>query len=102
MRHILFVIPSLDYGGAARQLTLLAAALPREHFQPRVCVLGGLAPWVETLRQAGVTVDVLGWKRPFDVAPFLALRKLLQRARPTILHAWGKAALAAVVLSGAG
>ncbi len=101
MKHILLVIPSLNYGGAARQLTLLAAALPRERFQPWVCVLGEPTPWVKTLQQAGVAVEVLGWKRPFDVAPFLALRKLLQSIQPAVVHVWGKAALAAVVLSGA-
>ena len=50
---ILFVIPSLDYGGAARQLTLIAAGLPRDRFQPRVCVLGRTAPWVDELRRQG-------------------------------------------------
>jgi glycosyltransferase involved in cell wall biosynthesis len=101
MTNVLFVTPDLDYGGAARQLTLLAEGLPRERFHARVCVLGGPAPWVETLRQAGVGVDVLGWKRPFDVAPFLALRRLLLSDRPAVLHAWGGPALAAVLLSGA-
>ena len=44
MQTILFVIPSLDYGGAARQLTLIAEGLPRDRFRPRVCILGGHAP----------------------------------------------------------
>ena len=34
MQTILFVIPSLDYGGAARQLTLIAEGLPRPFPQP--------------------------------------------------------------------
>src|SRR5437868_5857723 len=52
--QILFVTPGLDYGGAARQLTLIAGGLPRDRFQPRVCVLGRDAPWAEGLRAAGV------------------------------------------------
>jgi glycosyltransferase involved in cell wall biosynthesis len=100
MRKILFVIPGLNFGGAARQLTLLATGLPRERFDVRVCVLGGAAPWVESLRQAGVAVELLGWKRPFDVAPFFALRRLLRSFRPEVVHAWGRAALIAVTLSG--
>ena len=99
---ILFVIPSLDYGGAARQLMLIAEGLPRDRFTPRVCVLGGAAPWAEELRTAGVEVDVLGWKRPFEPAPFVALRRRLAELRPDVVHLWGPAGLrAAAALAGA-
>ena len=93
MQTILFVIPSLDYGGAARQLTLIAEGLPRDRFRPRVCVLGGDAPWAKELRASGVEVDILGWKRAFDPAPFLALRRLAAELRPDVVHLWGRAAL---------
>ncbi len=98
MRRVLFVIPSLDYGGAAGQLCLLATHLPRDRFGPRVVVLGGDAPWVQRLREAEVAVDVLGWRRPFDVRPFLALGSLARDWRPDIVHAWGPAALRAATL----
>jgi glycosyltransferase involved in cell wall biosynthesis len=101
MQTILFVIPNLDYGGTARQLTLIAEGLPRDRFRTRVCVLGRTAPWVEELRAAGVEVDILGWKRPFEVAPFVALRRLLAEMRPDVVHLWGRTALrAAAVLGG--
>jgi glycosyltransferase involved in cell wall biosynthesis len=100
VRTVLFVIPSLRYGGAARQLTLLAAGLPSESFQVRVVVLGTTTPWVDSLRAAGVTVEVLGWRRPFDVLPFLALRRLVRSMRPDVIHIWGAMALRAMVLSG--
>jgi glycosyltransferase involved in cell wall biosynthesis len=92
---ILFVIPSLDYSGAARQLTLIAEGLSRDRFRVRVCVLSRTAPWVDELRAAGVEVDVLGWKRPFDAAPFVALRRLLIELRPDVVHLWGRTALRA-------
>ena len=99
---ILFVIPSLDYGGAARQLTLIASGLPRDRFRPRVCVLGRTAPWAEELRVTGIEVDILGWKRPFEPAPFVALRRLLSEVRPDVVHFWGKTGLrAAAALAGA-
>jgi glycosyltransferase involved in cell wall biosynthesis len=79
---------------------LLAAGLPRESFPVRVAVLGTATPWVDALRAAGVAVDVLGWRRPFDVLPFLALRRRLRTMRPDIVHVWGATALRAVVLSG--
>jgi glycosyltransferase involved in cell wall biosynthesis len=100
MQTILFVIPSLDYGGAARQLTLIADGLPRDRFRARVCVLGLTAPWVEELRAAGVEVDILGWKRPFEVAPFVALRRLLAEIQPDVVHLWGRTALRAAAAIG--
>ena len=36
VRKVQFVIASLDYSGAARQLTLLATALPRDRFDRKV------------------------------------------------------------------
>jgi glycosyltransferase involved in cell wall biosynthesis len=100
MQTVVFVIPSLDYNRAARQLCLLAAGLPRDSFRVVVAVLGTETPWLESLRRAGVEVEVLNWRRPFDVLPFAALRRLLRRIRPDVVHVWGAAALRAVVLSG--
>jgi glycosyltransferase involved in cell wall biosynthesis len=100
MQNVFFVTPSLDYRGSARQLCLIAARLPRDRFRLRVCVLGGASPWAESLRMAGVTVDVLGWGRPFDVSPFLALRRSIREFRPDVVHAWGPTALRAVCLLG--
>jgi glycosyltransferase involved in cell wall biosynthesis len=96
--RVLFVIPSLEYGGPAGQLCLLAAHLARDRLEPRVAVLGGDAPWVGRLRAAGVAVDLLGWRRPFDLRPFLALRSLARDFRPDVVHAWGPGALRAVAL----
>jgi glycosyltransferase involved in cell wall biosynthesis len=100
MQTIFFVIGSLKHSGAARQLSLLAAGLPRQSFRVRVAVLGTETPWVESLRGEGVEVEVLNWRRPFDVLPFAALRRLVKSLRPDVLHVWGATALRAVVLSG--
>lgn len=97
---VLFVIMSLEYSGAAQQLCLLATNLPRESFRVCVAVLGTETPWTESLREAGVEVQLLGWQRPFDVAPLLALRRLVKSLRPDVVHVWGIAALRLVVLTG--
>ncbi len=97
---VLFVIANLEYCGAARQLSLLAANLPRESFRARVAVLGTETPWVAALRGQGVDIEVLGWRRPFDVLPFMALRRLVRSMRPDVLHVWGTTALRAVNLTG--
>jgi D-inositol-3-phosphate glycosyltransferase len=98
--NVLFVIPSLAYSGLARRLTLLAANLPRERFQVRVVALGGPSPWDESLRSRGIAVDELGWHRPFDARPLFTLRQLASESRPDVVHAWGAAAMRAVLLAG--
>jgi glycosyltransferase involved in cell wall biosynthesis len=100
MLKILFVIPDLEYSGAARQLTLLASGLPADRFQRRVSVFGSAGPWVETLRAAGVDVDVLGWKRLVDLKPFGALRRVLRSYQADVIHAWRLPALRAVWFAG--
>jgi glycosyltransferase involved in cell wall biosynthesis len=98
VKCVLFVISSLDYSGAARQLTLLASGLAREGVPVRVCVLGGPSVWGDELGAAGVAVSTLGRSRAFDVLPFLALRRLL-RSFSGVVHAWGTAAFRAAALN---
>jgi glycosyltransferase involved in cell wall biosynthesis len=101
MRSVLYVIPDLAPGGAARQLTLLAAGLPRDRFRAHVCVLGGEALWAADLRGAGVEVEALEWHRPFDLFPFFSLRRRLKTLRPDVIHAWGATSLKALAFVGA-
>jgi glycosyltransferase involved in cell wall biosynthesis len=93
MQTIFFLTSSLEFSGSARRLSLLAAGLPRDRFRSRVCVLGTEAPWVESLRRDGVEVDVLGWKRPLEFTPLLALRRLLADVKPSLVHAWDASAV---------
>ncbi len=72
----------------------------RESFRVRVAVLGTETPWVASLRGEGVAVELLNWRRPFDVLPFTALRRLVKSTRPDVVHVWGATALRAVVLTG--
>jgi glycosyltransferase involved in cell wall biosynthesis len=97
---VLLVIPSLSYSGAARQLTLLAAGLQRDRFEPRVCVLARAGPWAEAIQAAGVPVDILGWTRMIDLRALWRLRRLLRSFLPDVIHAWGPAALRAVFQAG--
>jgi glycosyltransferase involved in cell wall biosynthesis len=98
--RILFVISDLTYGGSAKQLTLLASRLPPERFHRRVCVLGAAGPWAETLREAGVVVDVLNRRWPFDLPAFNRLWHALRAYQADVLHVWGQSALRAVALAG--
>lgn len=84
---ILFVIPSLGYCGAAKQLSLLAPAL-RERFETRVCVLGKDGPFGGSLRQAGVPVEVIGWRYWVDLGALHRLRQAIAVFQPDCLHLW--------------
>jgi glycosyltransferase involved in cell wall biosynthesis len=102
MRRILYVLASLEYGGAARQATLLARGLPRDQFRAEVCVLGKLGPWRDDLAQGGVVVTALGWKRWLDLRPFLRLRERIRVFQPDVIHAYTLPALRAVMAASAG
>ncbi len=100
MPRILLLIPDLGHGGAARQVSLLGAHWPRDKGDLGVVVLGPETPWTQQLRQTGCRVEVLGRQRPFDVAPYLGLRRLLGDFRPDVIHAWGAAALRGLAMAG--
>lgn len=90
---ILFLIPEGGHGGSGRQLSLIAAGLPRDQFDVRVIVVGRGGPLVATLQAAGLPVDVLGWTRLLDPQPVWRLRRRVQLFRPDVLAGWGLTAL---------
>jgi glycosyltransferase involved in cell wall biosynthesis len=95
---VLYLIPRLEPGGAAKQLTLLAGGLPRNRFEPCVCALGRDGPFAEPLRKAGVRVEALGWHRAFDPGPLWQLTRLIREFRPDVVHAWQPLALRVAAL----
>jgi len=95
MLRILYVISTLRYGGTARQLTLLAAGLPPDTFDCRVMVLGPGGPWADTLRAAGVSVEVVGWTRPLDLPALSRLWRVARHSKADVVHVWGLSALRA-------
>src|SRR5262245_10968420 len=99
---ILYLIPRLDYHGTAKQLALLAKALPQPAYQPFVCVIKETGPLVEPLLNAGIPVEILGWRRRFDLQPLFRLRDVLQRVQPDVVHACQPLALRLLRLVGKG
>ncbi len=98
--NILLLANHLRYGGAARQLTLLAAGLPRDRFTTTVFTLGPDAPWSLALREAGIAVESGGRRRSFDVQPYFRLRRVVRRQAPAVIHVFGLPALRALALAG--
>jgi glycosyltransferase involved in cell wall biosynthesis len=91
--RILYLIPDLEHGGAARQLTLLATGLPRERFEVCVCVLSHGGPLLEPLKRHSIRLEVLGWHRVFDPSSLVRLGRLVRDFRPDVVHGWRPLAL---------
>ena len=88
MIRLLLVIPTLVRGGAEKQLTLLAAGLPRDEFDVHVAVLTHTGPLEATLREAGIPVTVIGKRWKVDPLSYLRLRRHIQELKPDIVHTW--------------
>ncbi len=86
--RVCFVIPTLERGGAEKQLSLLAAGLDREEFEPIVITLTRSGPHEQELVAAGVRVEHIGKKAKFDPFAWLRLRKRLLELKPDIVHTW--------------
>jgi glycosyltransferase involved in cell wall biosynthesis len=94
---VLFVIGTLDIGGAETQLVEMVRHLDRR-FEPVVCCLAAPGPLAARLEEAGVPVITIGLRRPkrgywrllpaavrmpFDLARFA---QCVRRQRPLIVH----------------
>ena len=95
--RLAFLTPSLNAGGAERQMLLLAATLPKPEFEVRFLLLWERGTWAAEADALGVPVHVLGL-RPQDcaglrpqcvAAAMLALRRYLALTRRVdIVDAW--------------
>lgn len=84
---ILYVIDSLNNGGAERQLALLVKYLPPE-CERRVFSLGD-GQFANIIRSFGIPVDICERKSRFDPRPAFALWHLLIEWKPDVVHSWG-------------
>ena len=86
--RVLEIIPTLVRGGAEKQLTLLAAGLPRDRFEVHVCTLTERGPLEEEIRAAGLPYHHIGKSGKVDPRAYRRLRKLIQELRPDVVHTW--------------
>jgi glycosyltransferase involved in cell wall biosynthesis len=89
------MIGQLGLGGTEQQVALLACGLHERGIDTSVLVMFDGGPREEALRQAGVPVIYLGFRRftalrnmPVNMAAFLALVRRLRRDRVDVLHAF--------------
>jgi glycosyltransferase involved in cell wall biosynthesis len=86
--RLLQIIPTLDRGGAEKQLALLCCGLPREEFDVRVAVLTRGGPLASELREAGIPIHEIGKRRKIDFAAYWRLKRLIRELRPDAVHTW--------------
>lgn len=87
-RLVLHIIPTLERGGAEKQLVLLATGLPRDEFEVQVCALTRGGPLETDLRAAGIPLAIIGKRWKFDPLAWWQLRRHITQVRPDIVQTW--------------
>lgn len=85
---IALVIPTLDQGGAEKQLCLLADGLPKDLFEVHVIVLTHTGPREEWLRQRNIPLHFINKRGKFDPIAWWKLYKLFRSLKPDLVHTW--------------
>ncbi len=82
------VIPTLDQGGAEKQLSLLADGLPKDQFEVHVIALTRAGPREAWLRERGIPIHLIDKKGKFSPGAWWRLYKHMKELRPDIVHTW--------------
>lgn len=85
---IALVIPTMDRGGAEKQVVLLAKGLHELGHDVRVFLLTRDGHRSEDLRAAGVPVVLIGKRFKMDPTALFRLKKQLVDFAPDIVHTW--------------
>jgi glycosyltransferase involved in cell wall biosynthesis len=87
--RILFLIRSMNYGGAERQLVALATGLKEIGHRVVVAVFYSGGPLQEELERADICVQGLGKRRRWDVRDFFVrLLRLVHQEQPDVIHSY--------------
>jgi L-malate glycosyltransferase len=96
---ILYIIWSLDLGGAEQVVMNLAMHLNRKRFEPIVCCLNGKGRYAEKVEQAGIKVIALDKAPKLDPTLLFRLISLIKREKVDLIHThlftsnlWGRLA----------
>ncbi len=87
-KKICHIIPTLDQGGAEKQMALLATHLDPQQFETHVILLTRSGPLEQSLRDAGVGVHLIGKRSKLDPTALWRLTMLLRRLAPDLVHTW--------------
>jgi hypothetical protein len=85
--RILHCIPTLESGGAERQLAYLARSLGERGVEIHIALLRGGAN-LERARASGATIHFLAHRSHHDPALLLRLLRLMDEVRPDVVQTW--------------
>jgi len=86
---IVFLIRSMTFGGAERQLIALARGLRDRGHEVHVCVFYAGGPMEAEFRATGLPLTVLGKRGRWDIVGFLGrLARFRRHERPDVLHGY--------------
>jgi len=86
--RVALVIPTLERGGAEKQLCLLAMGLREHGIEPHVVLLTREGPLRSVLDAAGVPVTLIGKRFKADPTAYFRLRRWLKEWRGDLVHSW--------------
>lgn len=88
--RVCLIIPTLDQGGAEKQLCLLAQGLAQHHpnIEPIVIVLTRTGPRESELSASGIAVHHVHKRFKLDPFAWLRLKALLTQLQPDVVHTW--------------
>lgn len=89
--NLLYVIPSLEVGGAERVVINLARTVDRNRFNPIVCCLNDKGILANELEKTGIRVIALNKKGKFDFSVISKLIRVIKENNIKIIHThlWG-------------
>ena len=89
MKRVLFLLRSLNVGGAERQLLLLASGLQQRGCSVKLAIFYAGSPLDEEARAMGIQIVDLKRQGRWDLVPFFfRLVRLIQSEKPDILHSY--------------
>ncbi len=86
--RICWIIPTLDEGGAEKQLCLLAKGIDRDVFEPLVITLTRSGPRLSELHDYGIPVVEINKRGKLDLFAYLRLTKAIRDFAPDVVHTW--------------
>ncbi|MBP9853823.1 MAG: glycosyltransferase [Candidatus Omnitrophica bacterium] len=90
MTRVLFIIWSLERGGAERFLAGLLNHIDRSRFEPVLCCMNWKGEWAEPLERKGIRVIELNKKKGIDLKAFWSLISIIREGKFQIVntHLW--------------
>jgi glycosyltransferase involved in cell wall biosynthesis len=86
--RICWIIPTLDQGGAEKQLCLLAKGIDREKFEPLVITLTRSGPRIDELREANCPTIHIDKRGKLDFHAYSRLVQAIATFKPHVVHTW--------------